>query len=356
MGKQLDLLRTKYIPLIEQEIRAFFREKTSTQIDEVVAKYYEELSSYILRGGKRLRPLALISSYYGFNSRQEGNIIKASISVELLHNSSLIHDDIMDESPKRRGGPSFHYQMEDWSRLSPETPPPRNAGISIGILGGDSLIELGLEALLESDFPESSLIKAAFEYLMAYRKLIEGQLLDLYLSTVTMPTEEEVLRMLSLKTGTLFSASLAIGGILAGAPKAAINFLKNFGQRVGVAFQLQDDILGLYGDEGVIGKPSDSDVKEGKRTLLIVKTWQLAGKEDKKKLLSILGNKNIGIDELNYVRNIVKKLGVLDYTKETALNLLRENEKGIETNKNLFERDFVEFLRELNEIVVARSF
>ena len=356
MGKQLDLLRAKYLPLIEQEIRKFFKEKIFTQKDEVVVKYYEELSSYILRGGKRLRPLALISSYYGFKSRQEGNIVKASISVELLHNSSLIHDDIMDESLKRRGGPSFHYQMEDWSRLSQNTPPPRNAGISIGILGGDSLIELGLEALLESGFPKNSLIKAAFEYLTAYRKLIEGQLLDLYLSTVTMPTEEEVIRMLSLKTGTLFSASLVMGGILAGAPRKALIFLKNFGQRVGVAFQLQDDILGLYGDEEVIGKPADSDVKEGKRTLLIVKTWQLADEVNKKKLLFILGNKNIGADELNYVRNIVKKLGVLDYTKETALNLLRENERDIEANKNLFERNFVEFLRELNEIVVARSF
>ncbi len=356
MEKQLNLLRTKYLPLIEQEIREFFKEKISIQKDDVVVKYYEELSSYILRGGKRLRPLALISSYYGFKNRQEGNIIRASISVELLHNSSLIHDDIMDESLKRRGGPSFHYQMEDWSRLSSTTPAPRNAGISIGILGGDSLIELGLEALLESGFPEKTLMKAAFEYLIAYRKLIEGQLLDLYLSTVTMPTEDEVLRMLSLKTGTLFSASLAMGGILAGASEKALRFLKNFGRRVGVAFQLQDDILGLYGDENVIGKPADSDVKEGKRTLLIVRAWKLAAEADRKKLLEILGNKDIGSDELNYVRNIVKNLGVLDYTKETALNLLRENEKDIEGNKNMFEKDFVEFLKELNEIVVARSF
>ncbi len=356
MGKQLDLLRTKYVPLIEQEIRKFFSEKISTQEDEVVARYYRELSSYVLRGGKRLRPLALISSYYGSNGGEEGNIIRASISVELLHNSSLIHDDIMDESLKRRGGPSFHYQMEDWSRLSPRTPAPRNAGLSIGILGGDSLIELGLEALLESGFPENILMKAASEYLIAYRKLIEGQLLDLYLSTVTMPTEEEVLKMLSLKTGTLFSASLAMGGILAGASARAINFLKKFGQRIGVAFQLQDDILGLYGNEKIIGKPADSDVKEGKRTLLVVKTWQLADDKIKRKLLSILGNQSIGTTELDYVRRIVKKLGVLDYTRETALNFLRENQKDIEANKDLFTEDFVEFLGDLNEIVIARSF
>jgi len=356
MGKQLDLIRSKYLPLVEQEIKEFFDEKISTQQDEVVAKYYRELSSYVLRGGKRLRPLALISSYYGTKKRQEGDIIRASISVELLHNSSLIHDDIMDESLKRRGGPSFHYQMEDWSRLSPKTPPPRNAGLSIGILGGDSLIELGLEALLESDFPTDSLMRAAFEYLIAYRKLIEGQLLDLYLSTVTMPTEKEVVRMLSLKTGTLFSASLAIGSILAGASYEAINFLKNFGMRVGIAFQLQDDILGLYGDEKIIGKPADSDVKEGKRTLLIVKTWELADETTRKRLLSILGNQKTGPAELDFVRETVRKLGVLDYTKEKAFNLLRENEKEIEANKDLFEDDFIEFLVDLNEIVVARSF
>jgi len=356
MGKQFNLLREKYLPQIEREIKKFFEEKISTQKDEVIVRYYEELSSYVLRGGKRFRPLALISSYYGSGSKHKGNIIRASISVELLHNSSLIHDDIMDESPKRRGGPSFHYLMANWSRLSPRTPPPRNPGISLGILGGDSLIELGLEALLESGFPNEIIVKAASEYSVAYRKLIEGQLLDLYLSTVTMPTEEEVLRMLSLKTGTLFSASLVMGGMLAGASEDMLHFLRSFGQRVGVAFQLQDDILGLYGDEAVIGKPADSDIKEGKRTLLVVKAWELSDEATRKKLLSILGNPNISAADLNYVREVVKELGALDYTRKTALNLLKENEKDIEFNKHLFEESFVEFLKELNEIVIARSF
>ncbi|HDD69150.1 MAG TPA: polyprenyl synthetase family protein, partial [Candidatus Korarchaeota archaeon] len=129
-----------------------------------------------------------------------------------------------------------------------------------------------------------------------------------------------------------------------------------FGQRVGVAFQLQDDILGLYGDETVIGKPADSDIKEGKRTLLVVKAWELSDETTRKKLLSILGNPNISVADLDFVREVVRELGVLDYTKRTALNLLKENEKDIEVNKDLFEKDFVEFLKELNEIVVARSF
>lgn len=356
MRKQLEIVRAKYTPLIEREIKDFFKSKISAQEDDIVVRYYEELLSYILRGGKRLRPLALVSSFYGLRGGSEGNIFRASISVELLHNSSLIHDDIMDESLKRRGGPSFHHQIREWSRLSSTTPAPRNVGISIGILGGDSLIELGLEALFESGFPDTLLVPAAIEYLRAYRKLIEGQLLDLYLSTVTMPREEDVLKMLSLKTGALFSASLAMGAILAGASNETINFLRNFGRRVGIAFQLQDDILGLYGDEKVIGKPADSDVKEGKRTLLIVRTWQLANEEVRNKLLSILGNPKINETELEYVRETVRKLGGLEYTKKKALDLVRENEREIEANKRLFEPDFVQFLKELNEAVVARSF
>lgn len=356
MSGLLEQIYSKYRSRIDSQIEAFLEDKIRDAPDEALTRYYKEQQRYILRGGKRLRPLSLVAAYLGSKGKAEGEAIKASISVEFLHNSSCIHDDIMDSSPRRRGGPSFHFLMEDWSRISPDTTPPRNPGLTLGILGGDSLIELGLEALLSAEFTPVRLNRAAQEYLSAYRGLIEGQLLDVCFSTVIMPKEHEIIDMLRLKTGFLFSASLKIGGLLAGLDQEGLAFLGRYGERIGVSFQIQDDVLGLFGDEKVTGKPADSDVKEGKRTLLVAKAWDLVNEETRARMLSIIGNPDITPDDLEVIRSIVTNSGAHRYVRNKALEFVRQNELEAERYGHHFESDFLGFLKELNRKVIARSF
>ncbi len=340
---------------IDEEISRFMQEISAESPSRETSDYYEKLTEYLLRGGKRLRPLSVVAAYRGFGGDHEG-IYRAAISVELLHASSLIHDDIMDESLTRRGGPAFHVLGRDWFASLGVERAPSNIGISIGILGGDSLLGLGIETLLKSGFPFDRANAAAVEYVEAYRRLIEGQLLDLYLScSEEAPDEQAVLRMLSLKTGALFAASLKMGAILAGAPDSLLRHLDDYGRKVGVAFQIVDDILGLFGDPRVTGKPADSDVKEGKRTILIIRALERCSPQERGRMLSILGNPSAGDEDVDFVRNVVRETGSLDYARSKAIELLEESKAALKSLEGAADPEFLQLLSELADALVFRN-
>ena len=352
LGKFIETHR----PPIEEEISRFLDEVVSEAPSARVREYYENLREYLLRGGKRLRPISMIAAYEGFGGQIDAKIYRASISVELLHASSLIHDDIMDESLTRRGGPAFHVLSEEWFSSLDVGRVPGNVGISVGILGGDSLLGLGLEALYSSGFASDQADLAAAEYVKAYRRLIEGQLMDIYLSCKEeLPSEEEVLLMLSLKTGALFAASLKMGALLAEAPSSVIDALENYGLRVGVAFQIRDDILGLFGDPKITGKPADSDVKEGKRTLLIVRALSACTEEAKRRALSILGNPNATDQDVEFVRDLVRDTGSLDYAERKAIKLINDAREALRELQGVARSEFIGLLDELAKALVFRN-
>jgi geranylgeranyl diphosphate synthase type I len=349
----LDEFASNYIPLINKCITEFL-EKKMKKDNEVVKAYYEKIMEYVLAGGKRARPIALLVSYIGSGGEDVDRAVRASISVELLHNSSLVHDDIMDESETRRGLPALHVQYERWFRemASDKFSPPRNSGISLGILGGDSLLELGIEAILESGFPEKATTRSIEEYIIAYRRLIEGQLLDMYLSGLTMPSVEQIIEMLKLKTGALYAASLKIGAILAGRDDL-LDDLEELGFMIGIAFQIRDDILGLFGDPRKTGKPVDSDIKQGKRTILVTKAYEVLSEDKARKLISLLGKKDLTDDELEFVRNAVIESGALSFSQLMA-------EEYMERCKDLIDElemrdDQKEVLKEIAERAVRRD-
>ncbi|HDM92641.1 MAG TPA: polyprenyl synthetase family protein [Candidatus Korarchaeota archaeon] len=352
LGKFIEIHR----PPIEEEIARFLEDVIEEAPSARVREYYENLREYLLRGGKRLRPISMIATYEGFGGQVDAKIYRASISVELLHASSLIHDDIMDESPTRRGGPAFHVLGEEWFSHLDVSRVPHNVGISVGILGGDSLLGLGLEALYSAGFASDRADLAAAEYVKAYRRLIEGQLMDIYLSCKEeLPTEDEVLQMLSLKTGALFAASLKMGAMLAEAPASAVAALESYGLKVGVAFQIRDDILGLFGDPKITGKPADSDVKEGKRTLLIIKALGTCSGEARRKALSILGNPNASDEDVEFVRELVRDTGSLDYAESKAIELINDAKRALKELEGIARSELIELLDELAEALVFRN-
>lgn len=199
-------------------------------------------------GGKAVRPaLATLSAQAAGAPAQVG--IPGAVAVELVHNFSLVHDDVMDGDTERRHRPTV------WAVW----------GTTSAILTGDALLALAQEVLLDSVSPH----RAAAARLLAgaTRQLIRGQVMDVAFERRPEVTVAECLDMVSGKTGALLSASAAIGAVLAGAPDDVVNALAAFGAHLGIAFQLVDDLLGIWGDPAITGKPVFSDLRSRKKTL-----------------------------------------------------------------------------------------
>jgi geranylgeranyl diphosphate synthase type I len=202
-------------------------------------------------GGKALRPaLALLSAQAATGSPEAG--VPGAVAVELVHNFSLLHDDLMDGDVRRR------HRATVWAVW----------GASTAILVGDAMLALAQQVLAESGFDTS--LAAASMLGRATQSLIRGQIADLDFERRDEVTLDECVAMAAGKTGALLGCSAAIGAVLGGAPPPVVNALETYGEQVGLAFQLVDDLLGIWGDEAVTGKPVGSDLRARKKSLPIV--------------------------------------------------------------------------------------
>jgi geranylgeranyl diphosphate synthase type II len=288
------------------------------------AKLYDPIRYILSLSGKRLRPLLAVMSYNLF-SNDINDVILPVISIEAFHNFTLIHDDIMDEAPLRRGEPTVHKK---WDK-------------NVGILSGDTMLVKAYELL--SMAPSADLP----ELLAAFNKtaigVCEGQQLDMDYeerSLIDNPvTEAEYMNMIRLKTSVLFGFSLELGGIMGSGDKTISQQLYSAGVHLGLAFQLQDDLLDLYGGEN-FGKQIGGDILNAKKTYLLVKLLELASNDDKKNLAAIMTSKSIA-DQKKIVA--VSKL----YDKYHIANLAREQIK-------LHLDDFRETMNDINASKATR--
>ncbi len=336
---------------VNTKIGIFFFQRMISQKNPYIIKYYSDLKRYILYGGKRLRPISLIYTYIGKGGENIEEIYDVSISVELLHNASLIHDDIIDHDIVRRGQPSFHVAAQHWYDFNLKTSTRKeDFGLAMGILGGDYLIDLGLEPILSSDFPPESKNKAISYYQQAFRDLIDGVLYETYLQNMLLNTvsESNYLEMIEGKTGALFEKSVLIGGLLADPSEKEKSLLSEFAISLGKAFQIRDDVLGAFGLTKKIGKPTDSDIREGKKTLLAI----YANKKDEK-IQELLGKPDISDKEIETIKKIFKDSGALEQTKQKALYFCEQARKTL--NKITFTGDFKDFFLELIDYVQFRD-
>jgi geranylgeranyl diphosphate synthase type I len=209
-------------------------------------------------GGKAVRPsLALLSAEAAGAPAEVG--MPGAVAVELVHNFSLLHDDLMDGDVERR------HRRTVWSVWGPAS----------AILTGDALLALATEVLLDSGSPKAG--AAATLLARATRELIRGQVLDLAFEQRTQVTTDECLDMAAAKTGALLSASAAIGAVLAGGSEPLVAALATYGAELGLAFQLVDDMLGIWGDPAVTGKPVCSDLRSRKKSLPVTYTLAHGG-------------------------------------------------------------------------------
>ena len=343
MDLRSELGRRKY--LVEGRLREFFEERRG-KLDGILREALEALEDLTLRGGKRVRASLVMMGYRAATGEEPRQILDPAAAVELLQSYLLIHDDVMDRSDLRRGGPTVHRMFSE--RYGDEW-----LGISLAITVGDLADSYAQQLIAESDFPPENVLAA----LGVYNTMVEytgyGQILDL-LGPHVEADVDYVLKTHLLKTSMYtFIGPLLLGATLAGADQDLMEALARYGASAGIAFQLHDDYLGLYGEEEVIGKPATSDLEEGKRTVLVVEALRRAGEGEREALLAALGKKGITREELEAVRRIVRETGALEFSRELEEQHLRE---AIEAVEGARMDDFVrEFLVELAKFSVSRE-
>lgn len=283
-----------------------FLDRKATEIPEA-APLIEEIARLHRVGGKRLRPAFC---YWGFRAcgrHHSDVIVGAAASLELLHTFALVHDDIMDSALLRRG--------EKTTRAA--------HGDDFALLTGDLALVLADASLMESGFPPEVIHRAFTVYSRMRGEVIAGQYLDVVVAEQPAATERQVRRIAMLKSG-LYSVvePLTIGATLAETPPPIVEGLRDVGRPVGEAFQLRDDLLGVFGDPTVLGKSVDSDIREGKKTLLYVKTLELASPEDRDFFRARWGGEDLEAEEVERLRRIVGASGARDEI-ETLLVYLR---------------------------------
>ncbi len=226
---------------------------------------YEPIIYLMDLGGKRLRPLLVLLGYSLFKNDWE-SIIKPSLAVEIFHNFTLMHDDIMDNAPLRRGKATVH---EKWNT-------------NTAILSGDVMLVQAYQQLLSMD--AQYLSKAMTRFNECAAEVCEGQQLDMIFEQKAQVKEDEYIEMIRLKTAVLLGFSLELGGILAGENQEVTYQLRLFGEKIGIGFQLKDDWLDVFGESAKVGKQVGGDIIANKKTFLLIKAIEQAQNETKTSL------------------------------------------------------------------------
>jgi len=310
----------KYKEKINLVLQNFFDAKIiqTAKISKFNCDIVKILKEYTLRGGKRLRSLLMIYAYQALGGNKQSEIIKASAAMELVQTSLLIHDDIMDQDNLRRGGESVHYK---YSKYFDEV--NEHFGVSIAIIAGNIAASYVFDVIGNTTFSDSKKIKA-MQIIIDYLAQVNfGQAEDILLSKKENFTEAGIEKVHYFKSMT-YTAMMPIlsGASLADYDKEKINALKIYAQNVGLAFQIHDDIIGIFGDTKKTGKPNGSDLSQNKKTFLILKTLEYASKTEQEFIKKLLGQKSITVYELEKARKIIIKTKSLEYSRKKAQKLI----------------------------------
>lgn len=243
---------------------------TATEIQEKVNAYiaslpyerkpkslYDPIEYVLAAGGKRIRPSFVLMAYNLFHDDVD-RILPVATALETYHNYTLLHDDLMDKADMRRGRPTVHKKWDD----------------NTAILSGDTMLVLAYEHLAKCD---TKYLKPALDlFTETALEVSEGQQFDMEFETRNDVAEEEYIEMIRLKTSVLLACALKMGAMVAGASDADVNALYAFGEKVGLAFQLQDDLLDVYGDPKVFGKAIGGDITSNKKTFMLINAFNRA--------------------------------------------------------------------------------
>ena len=298
-------------------------------------KLYDAAGHLIVNGGKRLRPYMVIRSCQILKGKVS-NAMPAASAVEMVHNFSLVHDDIMDNDEMRHGVPTVHKKF----------------GMPIAILAGDVLFSKAFQVITDSKLPATATTQLVSRLSKACVDICEGQLLDVKMAEEKkIPSQAEYITMIGKKTAALFDVSCAMGAICATNKPKDISNLSSFGRNLGIAFQITDDLIGVMGDPKITKKPVGNDLREGKKSLPILMAIKSAKGTDKKIILKAFGNTKIPKKDLDKAVEVIRSLGIEENVRKQALKYAEKAEKALGQYSGPAKTELITLL----DFVVKRS-
>jgi geranylgeranyl diphosphate synthase type II len=313
-----------YISIIEEALKTIHQKKEPTQL-------YDPISYTLSLGGKRIRPALLLLANNLFGGKDE-DALDSALAIEVFHNFTLVHDDIMDDAPLRRGKPSVYSK---WNT-------------NVAILSGDVMLMQGIQLIAKKNHSNLHAVLGLFNATAI--EVCEGQQMDMDFETSSTVSIDDYLKMIELKTAVLLAASLKIGAILANSSAEDSTHIYEFGKNLGIAFQLMDDVLDLYGNPEKVGKRVGGDVIANKKTYLLLKAQELATGKIQRDLDYCLSsnviNDNTKVERVTTVFNAlnIKELAVeeMNFFYNTAISHL-DSIDAPTAKKQVFE-DFAKSL------------
>ncbi len=294
---------------------------------------YEPIRYTLSNGGKRMRPLLVLIGCRIFNQSVE-EAIHPAIGIELFHNFTLLHDDIMDKAPLRRGMKTVH---EKWNN-------------HVAILSGDATFIKAYQELMKTRI--DVLLDILTDFNKTALEICEGQQMDMDFETAENVSIDSYLKMIGLKTAVLLASSLKIGATIGGANKEQAQLLYDFGLNAGIAFQLQDDILDVYGESQKVGKQKGGDIISSKKTFLLLKAMELAKGQDADSLKNWLASDS-EVAKVKAVTKIYDKLGIRKLAEEQMWDYYN---KGISSlDKVEGDGEWIGILRAFSENLMHRE-
>ncbi|MFX1594551.1 MAG: polyprenyl synthetase family protein, partial [Promethearchaeota archaeon] len=287
----------------------------------------------------------------------DNRIVLPSVGVEFLHNASLIHDDIIDKDDFRRGKPAFHFRFRNYyQKYNLKRMIDIDFGNSIGIIGGDSAFFLGLEAYLFNEFEKNLNFKAIDYYEQAFIEIANGVLIETDMVNQRNLTISDYIKMISLKTGALIEKSVLIGANYAKVDEKVLKDLSIYGINLGIIFQIIDDILGTFGDEKLTGKPTDGDIREGKKTCLLIEALNKLEDNNKIKLEELVEKADISDNDVKEIKDLFLEADVVNSCKEFANSYYNEAKLSLDKLNPIINQSEMEFFENLLNFVLERKF
>lgn len=313
--------------------------KRSVHVDDAINELLpvarpEELykaSRYLVdAGGKRLRPAVLILAAEAVGSNLK-TVLPAAVAVELVHNFTLIHDDIMDRDDVRRGRPAVH---KIWGEAG-------------AILAGDTLYSKAFEILSKVENEPVRILKCMDVLSKTCTEICEGQWLDMDFEKREKVSKSGYIEMVEKKTSVLYAAAAKIGALLGGASDEVAEALSEYGRLIGIGFQMYDDVLDMVSPEEVLGKVRGSDLMEGKHTLIVIDAFEKGVK------LDIFGKGEATQEETDEAVSILTECGSIDYVKNLAISYINEGKAKLDALQDCPEKDL---LLQIADYMISRKY
>jgi geranylgeranyl diphosphate synthase, type I len=296
---------------------------------------YDAAGHLIVNGGKRLRPFMVIKSCEILGGKLK-DAIQAASAVEMIHNFTLVHDDIMDNDEMRHGVPTVHKKF----------------GLPIAILAGDVLFSKAYQILSDSNLPAKEVNDLVSRLAKACVDVCEGQILDIKMAEAKkIPSQADYIKMIEKKTAALFDVSCSMGAICAKAKQSDITKLSAFGKNLGIAFQITDDLIGVMGDSKMTKKPVGNDLREGKKSLPIVLAITKSKGNDKKTILKAFGNSKAMKKDIEKAVEVIHALGIEKIVRKQALQYSEKAQKSLSNYSGSAKKELLSLL----DFVVKRS-